>query len=872
MTLLSGSKLRSVNKVKRQLATHKTLKRTSSSRIVLRPSARFGIDDQFHGNVQLRAAAAEMRHALTEAITHIKQIEGWFNKHAAKVDLPIRMRAQKIIDRLKSGDFNSFNSFFNRVEGDNDGIIHETQIITIINIFVQCLLSPRKCGLVLGALQGGKTLTAIAIQWLGPVLFLLTGDKVKPIYLITNQTSHQDQTERELERFLSWYGDIEIVGGVGIKKCSLTEYKRVMQFIENPTLNNYRNVVVPDMRDDLAQAEGFLHRRVHGRAIKKIGLLCSAAHQNNIEPILILDEAQMGASDPEPKEGDHTGRSPKCVLRQILDSVKLIRTDMRYIAVSATPFELFDLTKEDVPHVWLVRQALSSNYRGFNCFGGKVIDNIAIETPMVSGFTAFGKEWDISLMANDCFDFRMYAMKHKVVSDETIKRAFIRWKKKHFYRKSYEQYQVDFLAAVKAMIYKLSDREEPVGICVRACNDNQVTRRFIAQLKLDPTKIEVLEFFNHVDEDGKLVSSGSVKRILRNRKHPDLPYLIFVTNKARMGDAFPSDVQYFADFSHQASDMNALLQGLLGRACGYNKTSTVVLSDYNANIVANWAQETGGHVYRTSRHSVTPDLERKRPVGQLHITRDLRDPVVRAFWKRVDGEIVAPMLKQNVAKMANVSRVRGGTRTAPLLKIAGDLKLFEHLESSAVRKALFPTLHPTPQAPLILAREKSEVKDFTPQGEAVVLRYRMDAAKKGWCAFTFRHSESSRGGIAGRGKHDKDPRRDAIADRACGTLNPEITMEKYHAKTGVAFDDRIDEHGNKRSALDLKPGRWRAHTVSFPLVHLVQELVVGTVTFPNERSPLQVHMRPEDFEIRDPYLAQVKAKKDAARKKRASQQ
>jgi hypothetical protein len=39
-----------------------------------------------------------------------------------------------------------------------------------------------------------------------------------------------------------------------------------------------------------------------------------------------------------------------------------------------------------------------------------------------------------------------------------------------------------------------------------------------------------------------------------------------VTSKARMGDQFPSDVQYFIEFAQQATDLNALLQGLVGRA------------------------------------------------------------------------------------------------------------------------------------------------------------------------------------------------------------------------------------------------------------------------------------------------------------------
>ena len=85
----------------------------------------------------------------------------------------------------------------------------------------------------------------------------------------------------------------------------------------------------------------------------------------------------------------------------------------------------------------------------------------------------------------------------------------------------------------------------------------------------------------------------SVKRALKNRKRPGLPFLIAVTSRARMGDAFPRGVEWFLEFSRKATNLNALLQGLLGRACGYDKNSTVVMSADNIHLVEDYKRERG---------------------------------------------------------------------------------------------------------------------------------------------------------------------------------------------------------------------------------------------------------------------------------------
>src|SRR5262249_44948369 len=139
---------------------------------------------------------------------------------------------------------------------------------------------------------------------------------------------------------------------------------------------------------------------------------------------------------------------------------------------------------------------------------------------------------------------------------------------------------------------------QTTGICIRLVNNNVRSRRLLESLHLNRDEIEVIEYFGP-DHRGQ-----SVKRAIRQRMRPDLPFLVAVTNRARMGDAFPREVEWFLEFSNKAADLNALLQGLLGRACGYGKRSTVVMSDENARLVEDYKRTHGDYIYTTSRHSL----------------------------------------------------------------------------------------------------------------------------------------------------------------------------------------------------------------------------------------------------------------------------
>src|SRR5713101_5172149 len=107
-------------------------------------------------------------------------------------------------------------------------------------------------------------------------------------------------------------------------------------------------------------------------------------------------------------------------------------------------------------------------------------------------------------------------------------------------------------------------------------------------------------------------------------------------------------------------------------------------------------------------------------------------------------------------------------RRGPVLRIAEDVGLFDHIEQPGVRTSLFPSM-PTG----FHVVRAGELVRHSRDGEP--LTYSMDAT--GNCRYTFRHADresAAKGGGAGRAKGKKD------TDQH---LEPTIYVEKYDAST-----------------------------------------------------------------------------------------
>jgi hypothetical protein len=448
---------------------------------------------------------------------------------------------------------------------------------------------------------------------------------------------------------------------------------------------------------------------------------------------------------------------------------------VKAIGLSATPFELHALQR-----VWTVFQRLGPSYRGFNDFGGLPIDSsVRIQPP------------DMLSMSDAAVQFGIPFLNMVSSMAYARRRSFISFAGRTGYQGTWAQYQQACVQAVRDLVLALARQREPVGICLRAINDNDRNEQLLSDLRLPAQVIEVVKFYG---AGGK---GMTVKQVIAARQRPDLPYLFLVTSKARMGDQFPSDVRYFIDFSQRASDLNALLQGLVGRACGYNKRSTVILSDHNAQVLNRFVATHGDYVATPSRHSVVaggtnPIFQRR----QLTITRDPADPVLERFFQELDQVVVTPNVPAG-AKMQPKRAPKGGRR-GEVLTLAEKHKLFDYVESPAFRHTQLTHVLGKPE----IVRRTDTVSMVLPDGQVVSGKYLTDGACN--CRYNFRREVyAGRGGVKGRGKGQRDAGDPSLNK---GVLEPSIGLQKCAQKTGQPLNAA------------LAVGVWVASSITLPLL------------------------------------------------------
>jgi hypothetical protein len=762
-----------------------------------------------------KIAHMDVEKAVAGYVEHLKGIAEVFNGHAQSLGLGVRLSAQGAIDSIKS-NIARVARFAERV--DDSGVLHDSQLMTALDCVGELLTAPQNNGLVLGAMQSGKTTTSLAMQFAGPIVYLLTGRCLYPIYLITSHTSQEDQTKIEIARFLDFYGELTVEIDQE-HSCTLIDYVKQVGidpfFQYSPTISTYREHVLKKALPDTMMGprlDDFIQRRTNGEAIARVAELCRRANSKGYAPLLIIDEPQFGASDRFVRVEDDFERRP-CVLVKIFDAIDEAlgadKGDRVFIGLSATPYEL-----HDIEAVWKVKQYLTSAYSGFNYFGGAVIDAEAdVSPPRTMSFSDLASELGIPFLAS--VSLQAY---------DADPHLFDRFARQVGFLQGQERYRRAVEKALSTAIMKLAEIDGGVtGVCIRLFNNNSRSHRLLSNLDLPEDKIEVIEYFG-ADYRGK-----SVKRAIRQRSRKDLPFLIAVTSRARMGDAFPNEVKWFLEFSKKASNLNSLLQGLLGRACGYGKQSTVVMSTENAALVDDYKREKGGYIYRTSPHSyVVGTYRRGAPTTLLKVRRDASDPLIKRFFERVDDEVVAPYIIQGEPSLK--ARRKSGDkpfRTAPLIRIAEEVGLFDYLEKPEVRGRLYPT-YPD----FRIARANDEVTHARMPDRK--LRYTM--TDDGDNRFTFREwsgDDANHGGVRSRGYGARD-----AADRGAAgdTLEPQVNMRKFDPRNGDLIDDkRIN--GVVQRKQDRRPGNWRAEMVTLPLVAPVRELQAGEATFPVSHSP-----------------------------------
>ena len=286
----------------------------------------------------------DLRARIQEYKSHLESVAHDFNEYARAEHLGVILNASSAIAAASDlhTSLNKVAPFLTRP--DDTGVLHREQLVTAIDAMIAILRNPGEAGLILGALQSGKTTTGLALQLLGPVYYLLTGMQLYPFYLLTSQTSHQAQTEHELTRFLQYYGDLKFeLDEAHPNPNATTSVTLHPLFVIAPTLSMYRDQVLNHVKNYfyVPKVQDYIWRRAWGENVNRIADRVEALAKAGFTPLMIIDEPQFGASDRiEIDPSGNIQRHP-CVFARIFDEtakrLNIARDKHVFIALSATP-------------------------------------------------------------------------------------------------------------------------------------------------------------------------------------------------------------------------------------------------------------------------------------------------------------------------------------------------------------------------------------------------------------------------------------------------------------------------------------------------------------------------------------------------------
>jgi hypothetical protein len=719
---------------------------------------------------------------------HIRQFTEWFNEAASERKLGITLDASAVLKRIEHSLPDELRELWGRMAEDK---VHKEQVQTAVEAIALTIEEPGRSGIVLGALQSGKTGSAFMSLFAAPVHYLKTRVTYVPLFVTTNQTSHMVQTQKAMRSFFELYGRISIVSDGNSR--SLIDYysESGNDLAETPaeeneiTLHGYHTRISDEMYPGTnivdSVVKGITVKRVPGGIAKKVASYCQRARERGHAVMLIVDEPQYGASNTRKKDGTEV----ECLLSRLFKEVDpdFFSPDSPHfmIGLSATPFD-----SAGISNLWHVRQRLNASYVGPNFFGGRKIDpDVSTASPAIASFKDIaakgnGLEWfnEISYLIGATKKPLRDGFRATRIDADGVKQemGILERRKKG----------ADMLRIL--LDGTLADRQksepQPIGALLRIANNKKSTEEVLDAMGIEgaDSPYNVIKFYS---------ASGDIKDIIwKATRNDPRPYLVVTVGKGRMGDAFPPSTCIAADLSNAATDANSFLQGVFGRMCGYGKKDPLVIVSAKSQELYLQYQENTGNVtdFGHSKHVLTRTIKRGRNHDETYfmITDEMieAEPAgspLRAFR----ADIIAYLEQQNLSKPTMKADVpHRANQFMPLPQIMEKHGIVEYIEQNSGR--LDPELK---NAPRIVKPGESgtyEKRDRT----TVVIGYETNADD--WCKVLvskvgynssdttyeagLTHSRRSSQGLASGGR--RDPAKHVNRGRRNDRIMPVITVKK----------------------------------------------------------------------------------------------
>lgn len=454
--------------------------------------------------------------------------------------------------------------------------LKESQIRTGVRVVLQHLNDPSKSIMIAAPMQGGKTGTNITVMLLLPVLGkYFRGTNYILYSFLTSHTSFEEQMNVELRHACQMYKHIE------------ANYPDIHHLLDTDVDGS---VILEKLGD--YYPDGNVNKEIHGTCEEAIATIRRV--KGGLDEFRErLEKVHEHGKNTHTKshvicqiDESHYASNVSGGIAKLYEEVykSNLKNDVSFMFISATPYELKEYVDND--QIALVKQDMTGEngavYQGFNFVCGWEFEGKFKNLPIFK-FDEYGKMngFDLSAMGTPSLytnkDTWEKAGLDEVYEDHDTYREYVRENTKDLMH----HFLVD------------DNEHDGNGAVMRFVNKDETAREFCMDLRnqgLDPSidmvvincKVKKKTSLIELDDGLYHATTGKmIKDVIEElrEKSDNTKYLIIVTNSARMGAQFPQECKYFIDMTgNKSSTAAAILQGLIGRSCGYGKDSLVLVN------------------------------------------------------------------------------------------------------------------------------------------------------------------------------------------------------------------------------------------------------------------------------------------------------
>ena len=593
--------------------------------------------------------------------TYYKSLQRILNKECEKIGLPFH------VDLSAYTNTNSnIPKATARALGIGDGELHKETIVGFLKAIDQ-LGDGKNIGL-LGLVQSAKTaVQIIAAIFSSMVDHLQNGRITFPLFVTPNGVNYVGQFEKKLKDMTRCLEDAKIVLDCNGKSISVKEYIEELTDFKSEVIRKHIVSLAPVIATHeylkLMNAfkwhvdKPFMVLTSSKKNLELFRAIFNAVKKSKSRLIFGRDESHYAVGENSINDKVLSDQG----IYEAMNSVNLSH-EFQCVMTSATNWCSL--------HLEIVTIPVNSNYVGLD-FAFKTLDkgnekyisvagNVKIKLPKIYNTEAFGKICGDHFLKDFIPSYYTdnFAFERACNKDEALNARYNNGDHDR-YRKCMED------AFVESMDYfhKVNPHNGK-GCLVRMFVNNADICDFISQVSPKLKTIKMVKGY------GTSRKYDHVEELLENNQiQEDDFYIIFVTGKGRMADTYPKDCCYGFDLTRSSNFLATILQGTLGRMCGYYKNPIVVLSPdnckkVNAFIDGGYTGENQGRLSSTtSSHSQKNICFRKENLQHI--------PKMDELFQRLQREAV-----EKSTPRLYPTKDGKKTNTISILKTKGDHRRF----------------------------------------------------------------------------------------------------------------------------------------------------------------------------------------------------